>query len=449
MAFFYYLATGVTLLTWLQTAPLSAAMMVDPRLDTVATGRWTGRIRVNDSTPWQTVRLDLTVYRGIAANLYGEWPSKNIFGFKFDTVSYYPESGLFALNYEYDVRILADHTSPSKNTMRGFWRSGNDLFELEMAKEWSPGDPEPAVDLETVPIVNRSRGVTLSSTFSLPTATSPPYPVVIWVNGYSASDADLFQERNGRPLAVLSEILADSGIAMVRWDDRESTRLSALRGASLFGDRLSDLSRIVDVVKAQPWVDTNRILLIGFEEGAAVAARIASAPVRALLCVSAVTETGCPEIVRRLAKKPVSQGSGIDEKGGITTLEVAEAVALTRLCDEFNRFRASVNTAQPPDILRDKAPWDAIKFVLGAYSDYAPNVFADVQIPVTAMWGAGDPVEDAFIQARRFKIIRGVERADADNIFLLENVRRALRDCELCNKSVIMRIAQWAVESAR
>lgn len=118
-------------------------------------------------------------------------------------------------------------------------------------------------------------GVEMSGTALRPDGEGP-FPAVVLVAGSGPTDRDwcspLLPGRNGSG-RLLAEVLADAGIASLRYDKRASGPHAAeharrLAGRLSMASHLDELVAAVAALVAMPWVDRKRLAGIGSSEGA-------------------------------------------------------------------------------------------------------------------------------------------------------------------------------------
>ena len=126
-------------------------------------------------------------------------------------------------------------------------------------------------------ILNPEGKYPLNGLLTLPDGEGP-FPAVVLVHGSGSSNMD---EKVGKmtPFRDLAEGLASQGIACVRYDKRGFAHgLKMLRDKSLMitvkEETIDDAVSAINLLKADPRIDPNRVYLIGHSMGAMLAPRI-------------------------------------------------------------------------------------------------------------------------------------------------------------------------------
>lgn len=125
-------------------------------------------------------------------------------------------------------------------------------------------------------VLNKEGRYPLKGILTLPEGDGP-FPGVVLVHGSGSSNMD---EKVGKltPFRDLAEGLADRGIAAVRYDKRSFAHgLKMLRDKTLITvkeETIDDAISAIDLLKADPRIDPERIYLIGHSMGAMLAPRI-------------------------------------------------------------------------------------------------------------------------------------------------------------------------------
>jgi dipeptidyl aminopeptidase/acylaminoacyl peptidase len=110
---------------------------------------------------------------------------------------------------------------------------------------------------------------TLSGTFNIPSQGSK-HPAYIIITGLSQTN------RNGggpphAPLYQLADALGKKGIATLRIDDRGTNKSTGVWAGSNMFDEAADIENAIDWLKTQHEIDSAKIGLIGWSEGAVIA----------------------------------------------------------------------------------------------------------------------------------------------------------------------------------
>lgn len=231
-----------------------------------------------------------------------------------------------------------------------------------------PQDPTPPYPYESRDVlIQHPDGHSLAGTLTVPVDGNGPHPAVVLISGSGSQNRN--QEIMGhRPFLVLSDHLTRQGIAVLRFDDRGvggsvvPNQRMLLDDTSL--DFASDVSLLVDHLKAQPGIDPDRIGLIGHSEGGIIAPIVAdrrndiafvvlmAAPARsgllllpdqsaALMRASGIEESVIDEIVvvQGEVLRKVTEGASVDElREPIRRLSILQTQAMNidvEIDDEF------------------------------------------------------------------------------------------------------------------
>jgi len=165
------------------------------------------------------------------------------------------------------------------NTIEGKWtQMGNslplalqrvkDTSELERRRPQNPAKPYPYKD-EEVSYDNKTAGITLAATLTIPSGKGP-FPAVVLITGSGPHDRD--ESLMGhKPFLVLADYLTRKGIVVLRADKRGFAKSTGNFATATMIDFASDADAGVAYLKTRPEVDPRRIGLIGHSEGGIVA----------------------------------------------------------------------------------------------------------------------------------------------------------------------------------
>ncbi|NDV65961.1 alpha/beta fold hydrolase [Bacteroides sp. 224] len=113
----------------------------------------------------------------------------------------------------------------------------------------------------------------LPGILSLPKGVTRP-PVAILVHGSGPNDRDETIGPN-KPFRDLAYGLAKQGIAVVRYDKRTYVYKDVELASDFDKETVDDALAIIEMMKNEPLIDSNRIYIVGHSQGALLAPRIA------------------------------------------------------------------------------------------------------------------------------------------------------------------------------
>ncbi|HEX8271729.1 MAG TPA: alpha/beta fold hydrolase [Longimicrobiaceae bacterium] len=124
-------------------------------------------------------------------------------------------------------------------------------------------------------------GHVLAGTLTLPHGARRPAPAVLLLSGSSPQDRDGSGGASPyRPFREIADTLGRLGIAVLRLDDRGVGASTGRFEGSTFGERADDARAALAWLRAQREVDPERVALVGWSEGGAVAALLAAGDAR-------------------------------------------------------------------------------------------------------------------------------------------------------------------------
>jgi fermentation-respiration switch protein FrsA (DUF1100 family) len=178
------------------------------------------------------------------------------------------------LGIGYEGKIAAD----AKSIDGTFTQMGNplplalkrvtDQSQLELPRPQNPVKPYPYRE-EDVSYPNKSDGITLAATLTIPLGKGP-FPAVLLIAGSGPHDRD--ESLLGhKPFLVLSDYLTRKGIVVLRADKRGIGKSTGNYAAATTADFASDAEAGVAYLKTRPEVDVHKIGLVGHSEGAIIA----------------------------------------------------------------------------------------------------------------------------------------------------------------------------------
>lgn len=162
--------------------------------------------------------------------------------------------------------------------IQGTFNQSGQVFPMNLSrteKETSlvrrPQEPLPPFMYitENVNFENKSAGITLSGTLSLPKAEGP-FPTVILISGSGPQDRDS-NILGHKPFLVIADYLTKNGFAVLRYDDRGFGESSGNYATASIEDFASDTQSALEYLQSRPEVNTDQIGLIGHSEGGLIA----------------------------------------------------------------------------------------------------------------------------------------------------------------------------------
>jgi len=242
-------------------------------------GKWSGIIHAGQQ---QVVFVFTIEKHGGTYSTVIDIPTKRIAGLK-------PKETVFAnnellvdvsnLGLTYTGRFMADSLQ-----IKGSITEGVNVFPLVLKREeikemkidsrpQEPVRPYPYNE-EEVTFKNRKAGVVLAGTLTLPRGMGV-FPAVILITGSGPQDRD--ETISGhKPFLVLADYLTRQGLAVLRYDDRGTSKSTGNYSLATTKDFASDVMMAIGYLKSRKDIDQHRIGLIGHSEGGIVAPMVAN-----------------------------------------------------------------------------------------------------------------------------------------------------------------------------
>ncbi len=148
--------------------------------------------------------------------------------------------------------------------------------QLETKKLQDPKEPVPYLQ-QDVSIHQPVGNFALSGTLTHPVHTYEPdkIPCVILITGSGPQDRN--EEILGhRPFLVLADRLTLSGYGVLRMDDRGTGKSEGVFYGATSADFATDIEAAIAFVKTLPYIDTQKIILMGHSEGGMIANMVAA-----------------------------------------------------------------------------------------------------------------------------------------------------------------------------
>jgi len=139
-----------------------------------------------------------------------------------------------------------------------------------------PQEPAPPYPYrsEDITFENKSAGITLAGTLTMPTAGSN-FTAVILISGSGAQDRN--EEIMGhKPFLVIADYLTRNGIAVLRYDDRGTAQSTGNFATATTADFATDAESAMAYLKTRTEINPQKIGLMGHSEGGAIAPMIAA-----------------------------------------------------------------------------------------------------------------------------------------------------------------------------
>ncbi len=147
-----------------------------------------------------------------------------------------------------------------------------------------------------------SGALELQGTFTAP--SSAPSPAALLISGSGPIDRDSNAKR--LPIGVMGLIadhLASNGIASLRYDKRGVGESQGDYRAAGFHDNVADARAALELLRARPQVDADRVFVIGHSEGALIASVLASGEdLAGVVLLAGAAQTG-REVLRWQARQ--------------------------------------------------------------------------------------------------------------------------------------------------
>ena len=234
---------------------------------------------------------------------------------------------------------------------------------------------------EEVSITNQD--VTLGGTLSLPEGEGP-FPVVILITGSGAQNRD--EEILGfKPFGIIADYLAtNSGVAVLRYDDRGIGASTGDTASSTSEDFTSDVLAWVEYLKTRPDIDPKAIGLLGHSEGGLIAPMAASQSedIAFIVLMGGPAQSG-EEIIYKQVEL-IARASGVPED------QITEALAQQRrLFDGLIRgqdWEGAKEELRQQIVDQVNALPEAQKQTLGDLDQYAENAYQQQITSLESPW---------------------------------------------------------------
>lgn len=145
------------------------------------------------------------------------------------------------------------------------------LEKGEVEKQKRPQEPQPpfAYKTEEITFENKTAGITLAGTLTLP-QTGNRFPAVVLITGSGAQNRD--EELMGhKPFAVIADYLTRHGIAVLRFDDRGTAKSGGNFNTATSIDFATDVAAALHYLKGRKEINPQKTGLLGHSEGGCIA----------------------------------------------------------------------------------------------------------------------------------------------------------------------------------
>ena len=201
------------------------------------------------------------------------------------------------------------------------WTSGDTLPPLpgthRPAPDYTAPPDAPYTAVEVRVPVRPATGDTfsLAGTLTLPKSGRAPYPAAVMITGSGLEDRDenLWPLVSGyRPFHQIAERLAQTGIAVLRVDDRGFGGSTGDASRATTADFAGDCEAQVQWLRARPDIAPGRIALIGHSEGGVIAPIVAAhdPQVAAIVLMAGTAKNGVQVLIDQ-SVGPVERAQGL------------------------------------------------------------------------------------------------------------------------------------------
>lgn len=129
--------------------------------------------------------------------------------------------------------------------------------------------------VKEVSFTNKHNGINLAGTLTIPTnAIQKKHPALLLIAGSGPMDRDetIF---NHKPFAVIADYFTQKGFVVLRYDKRGINQSKGNFAKVTQHDLVEDASYAFQYLRKLPYVDTNKIGIIGHSEGASISFQLA------------------------------------------------------------------------------------------------------------------------------------------------------------------------------
>ncbi|MCX6234369.1 MAG: alpha/beta fold hydrolase [Bacteroidetes bacterium] len=236
-------------------------------------GKWSGKVQTLEVVFCITPQEDSVV-------VTLDSPDQGVMGIPVNGYTFQNDSVIF------DVESIGGKFTgkfnPAGPVIEGMWYQGGIGYPLNLTPNdqytglLRPQEPKPPYPyiVEDVTFPNKSAGITLAGTLTLPDG-GDPFAAAIMVTGSGAQNRD--EELLGhKPFLVIADYLTLQGTAVLRYDDRGFGKSTGDMLNSTTGDFATDAYAAFEFLKQDTRINPAKIGIIGHSEGAMIASMVAA-----------------------------------------------------------------------------------------------------------------------------------------------------------------------------
>ncbi len=414
-------------------------------------GKWSGFLK----TPKRqlVISADILKSKNGNVNLKISSPKQKQYNIPTDSLVINNNLIMFSIN-KYKIRYKGIINLDSTKII-GTWYQDNFISELDFYRPdeiLRTGHPQYPVkpypyNNDSVYFFNYIDSINLAGTITYPKKNKQKYPAILLINGLGKHDRDETMYGH-KPFLLISDYLTRKGYVVFRADDRGVGKSGGKFEKATTKDFTRDMISALKYLKTKSYVDTNKIGIIGFNEGGLIAARIASESdnVKFIILLSTPGITGKEILLTQTVD--IQEKSGIPDNVIQRDLKINKkilnivgsikdsALAYNKLRNTYRQFRA---TLPKEDLVKKKYSIVAFKnqlnFMLTPwfkyYLNYNPKkTFTKIKIPVLIIYGDKDVQVNAAKNNNALR--RALEQAGNKNYksIIFPNLNHLLQHCQ-------------------
>lgn len=254
------------------TTPVSASQTNNTIDEQMFVGHWQGKLIINEQKSIEFVFNIGKSPQGMVASL--DVPAQNQFGLDFDEVSLEGNKltlALTAAGIHYQGELLNGEIKGEYQ--QGGFKAPVTLVKTKTAKvrKAKPQDPSatPNYDVEQVVFKNLQEGHSLAGTLSIPNGPIKYSVIILSGSGPTERDGNAFGHKI---YAVLADLLAQNGIAALRFDDRGVGESGGIYAKATSADFASDANAALTFMQTHQRIANSKVGYVGHSEGSLIAA---------------------------------------------------------------------------------------------------------------------------------------------------------------------------------